>query len=65
MKPKPSRVASVADVRTTGHRVVVVDDGSKDNTADLAAGAGAIVIRHPINLGDISMFQCVECHPKQ
>jgi hypothetical protein len=21
--------------------------------------------KHPINLGDISMFQCVECHPKQ
>ena len=19
---------------------------------------------HPINLGDISMFQCVECHPR-
>ena len=41
----------VADVRTTGHRVVVVDDGSKDSTADVAAGAGAIVIKHPINLG--------------
>jgi glycosyltransferase involved in cell wall biosynthesis len=41
----------VADVRTTGHRVVVVDDGSKDSTADAAAGAGAVVIRHPINLG--------------
>ncbi|MFL6975395.1 MAG: glycosyltransferase family 2 protein [Xanthobacteraceae bacterium] len=41
----------VADVRTTGHRVVVVDDGSKDSTADVATGAGAIVIKHPINLG--------------
>ena len=20
--------------------------------------------KHPINLGDISMFQCVECHPR-
>ena len=40
----------VADVRATGHRVVVVDDGSPDQTAEHAA-AGAIVIRHPINLG--------------
>jgi hypothetical protein len=21
--------------------------------------------QHPINLGDISQFQCVECHPKK
>ncbi len=41
----------VADARTSGHRVVVVDDGSKDSTADAAASAGAIVVRHPINLG--------------
>jgi len=41
----------VADVRATGHRVVVVDDGSPDQTAEHAAAAGAIVIRHPINLG--------------
>ncbi|WP_252978993.1 glycosyltransferase family 2 protein [Achromobacter denitrificans] len=31
--------------------VVVVDDGSKDCTADVALKAGAVVIRHPINLG--------------
>jgi polyprenyl-phospho-N-acetylgalactosaminyl synthase len=47
----------VADVRTTGHRVVVVDDGSKDLTADLAVGAGAIVIRHPINRGQGAALQ--------
>jgi hypothetical protein len=21
--------------------------------------------KHPVNLRDISMFECVECHPKQ
>lgn len=31
--------------------VVVVDDGSSDNTGDEAAQAGAHVVRHPINLG--------------
>ena len=47
----------VADVRTTGYRVVVVDDGSKDSTGDAAAGAGAIVVRHPINLGQGAALQ--------
>jgi len=32
-------------------RVVVVDDGSFDATADLAASAGAHVIRHEWNTG--------------
>lgn len=31
--------------------VVVVDDGSRDATADAAFDAGAFVLRHPINLG--------------
>ncbi|MBS7247426.1 MAG: glycosyltransferase family 2 protein [Candidatus Jordarchaeales archaeon] len=31
--------------------VVVVDDGSTDNTSEEASKAGAIVIRHPRNLG--------------
>src|SRR5262245_52448973 len=47
----------VADVQTTGHRVVVVDDGSRDATADVAEAAGAIVIRHPINLGQGAALQ--------
>ena len=32
-------------------RVVVVDDGSSDRTYDLAAAAGAAVLRHAINRG--------------
>jgi polyprenyl-phospho-N-acetylgalactosaminyl synthase len=47
----------VADVKSTGHRVVVVDDGSRDDTAERAAAAGAIVIRHPINLGQGAALQ--------
>ena len=31
--------------------VAVVDDGSEDDTAALARAAGAIVLRHPCNLG--------------
>ncbi|MGC8786381.1 MAG: glycosyltransferase family 2 protein [Anaerolineae bacterium] len=31
--------------------VIVVDDGSSDATAEIAEAAGAIVIRHPQNLG--------------
>jgi glycosyltransferase involved in cell wall biosynthesis len=47
----------VADVQSTGHRVVVVDDGSRDGTGETAARAGAIVIRHPINLGQGAALQ--------
>lgn len=31
--------------------IVVVDDGSQDETAQIAEGVGARVIRHPINMG--------------
>ncbi|MEK6984034.1 MAG: glycosyltransferase family 2 protein [Nanoarchaeota archaeon] len=31
--------------------VVVVDDGSKDNTKEMAESAGAIVLKHILNLG--------------
>ena len=34
------------------HEVIVVDDGSTDETARLAADAGARVIRHPYNKGN-------------
>ena len=34
------------------HEVIVVDDGSADQTATVAAAAGARVIRHPYNKGN-------------
>jgi glycosyltransferase involved in cell wall biosynthesis len=41
----------VAGVRAHGYNVVVIDDGSRDDTGAVAAQAGAAVVRHPINLG--------------
>jgi glycosyltransferase involved in cell wall biosynthesis len=48
--------ASVASVVTSlreavGGEIVVVDDGSRDATADAAAKAGARVVAHPVNRG--------------
>ncbi|WP_026555487.1 glycosyltransferase family 2 protein [Arthrobacter sp. 35W] len=37
--------------RTVSHDVLVVDDGSKDDTAKVAQAAGATVLRLPFNLG--------------
>ncbi|MEA2905071.1 MAG: polyprenyl-phospho-N-acetylgalactosaminyl synthase [Alphaproteobacteria bacterium] len=47
----------VADVKRRGYPVVLVDDGSADATADLAEEAGALVIRHPVNLGQGAALQ--------
>jgi glycosyltransferase involved in cell wall biosynthesis len=41
----------VAQLKERGYQVVVVDDGSSDRTGELAGAAGAVVLRHPINLG--------------
>src|ERR1700750_808118 len=41
----------VRQVRQYVDAVVVVDDGSRDQTAAQAEAAGAHVIRHPTNLG--------------
>jgi len=47
----------VTDVARAGYRVVVVDDGSADATADVARAAGATVVRHPFNLGQGAALQ--------
>jgi glycosyltransferase involved in cell wall biosynthesis len=47
----------VAGVRKQFGRVVVVDDGSTDETAALAVAAGAEVLRHPVNLGQGAALQ--------
>lgn len=43
--------AVVDDVRAAGFDCLVVDDGSRDDTAAIAAAHGARVVRLPINLG--------------
>ncbi|WP_413232683.1 glycosyltransferase family 2 protein [Mycolicibacterium sp. 050158] len=47
----------VADVRSVFDHVVVVDDGSRDATAERAWQAGAHVVRHPVNLGQGAAIQ--------
>jgi len=47
----------VADIRSVFDHVVLVDDGSKDNTGDIALRAGAHVVPHPVNLGQGAAIQ--------
>jgi len=47
----------VAELKPDAHRIVVVDDGSSDSTAEMAAECGAVVLRHPINLGQGAALQ--------
>lgn len=53
--PAYNEATQIADViKNTSafvDRVVVVDDGSRDDTASVARKAGATVIQHPINRG--------------
>jgi glycosyltransferase involved in cell wall biosynthesis len=59
--PAYNEVRVIADVVgeaiRSGHRVVVVDDGSSDATAEIAARTGDVVVRHPINLGQGAALQ--------
>jgi glycosyltransferase involved in cell wall biosynthesis len=47
----------VGEVVRAGWQVAVVDDGSRDNTAEAAAIPGAVVLRHVINLGQGAALQ--------
>jgi glycosyltransferase involved in cell wall biosynthesis len=46
-----------AQLRRLGYPVVVVDDGSKDETRREALRAGALVVEHPFNLGQGAALQ--------
>lgn len=47
----------ISQAREAFPYIVVVDDGSKDDSARQAAAAGAIVVRHPVNLGQGAALQ--------
>lgn len=47
----------IGQVRMVFPNVVCVDDGSSDASAELAAAAGAVVVKHPINLGQGAALQ--------
>ncbi len=47
----------VADVRSVFDNVVCVDDGSTDDSGEIARRAGAHLVRHPINLGQGAAIQ--------
>ena len=59
--PVYNESAVIADVVTAARAVypwvVCVDDGSTDDSAVLSAGAGALVVRHPVNLGQGAALQ--------
>ncbi|NBO57289.1 MAG: glycosyltransferase family 2 protein, partial [Actinobacteria bacterium] len=48
----------VSRIREFGFQVVVVDDGSEDQTSDVARAAGARVLTLPINLGVGGALRC-------
>jgi polyprenyl-phospho-N-acetylgalactosaminyl synthase len=47
----------IADLRSVFANVVCVDDGSDDDTGDVALQAGAHLVRHPVNLGQGAAIQ--------
>jgi glycosyltransferase involved in cell wall biosynthesis len=47
----------IAGLNRIGYQVVVIDDGSSDKTSEIAAGKGAIVLRHVVNRGKGAALQ--------
>ncbi len=45
------RLQKIMDQTSRVYEIIVIDDGSADNTAALAESAGACVVRHPTNGG--------------
>lgn len=47
----------IRHARETFSKIVCVDDGSADNSAEIARDAGAVVVTHPVNLGQGAALQ--------
>ncbi len=47
----------IQQLRSVFENVVCVDDGSADDTGDIALRAGAHLVRHPVNLGQGAAIQ--------
>src|SRR6266566_6729829 len=54
----------VLKLRSAGYQVVVVDDGSTDRTADIAAAAGAQLVRHASNQGKAAAVRTAFAHAR-
>ena len=48
---------TIEPIARAGYQVICIDDGSSDNTTELAREAGAFVIRHMINSGQGASLQ--------
>lgn len=55
----------ISKLRNHYSNIIVVDDGSNDNTASLAANAGGIVLRHITNRGQGAALQTGICYALQ
>ena len=53
----PALAGALAPLFAAGYSVVVVDDGSTDETRQVASALPAYVLRHPINLGQGAALQ--------
>jgi len=51
-KNLPELLGKVHALGLSDVEIIVVDDGSNDDSADIALKAGANVIRHPYNIGN-------------
>lgn len=47
-----NQINKVMDQLDSDHEIIVIDDGSTDNTAENARATGAKVIQHPYNIGN-------------
>ena len=52
----------IRGLKRLSHKVIVIDDGSSDETQSEAVSAGALVVRHCINLGQGAALQTgIDC----